>query len=66
MPIDVLMGFHCAMLPICNHISSLGNALETIASSCLVEKTFLAVMLEQGHGTTNLRKGVSGKRGHEN
>jgi len=41
------------MLRICSHIPSLGNALEIIASSYLVEKTFIAVMLEQGPGTTN-------------
>jgi len=38
------MTFHFAMLRICNHISNLGNALETIASSYLVEKTFIAAM----------------------
>ena len=52
------MEFHCEMLRICNHISSLGNALETIASSYLVKKTFVADMLEQGPGTTNFREGV--------
>ena len=72
-------GFHCEMLHICNHISSLGNALETIASSYLVEKTFIADMLflsglmlssnevlETTNLPYNLPKGVSGKRRHEN
>ena len=67
------------MLRICNHISSLGNALETIASSYLVEKTFIADMLflsglmlssnevlETTNLPYNLPKGVSGKRGHGN
>ena len=72
-------GYYCEMLRICNHISSLGNAIETIASSYLVEKTFIADMLflsglmlssnkvkETKNLPYNLPKGVSGKRGHEN